>query len=455
MNRYLYQSVVPYEEGGTNMKAVKVFAVVLLLASFAVAPALASFGTTVSSVTVQNTGAAEATVTFTFYNEAGAAFTPDPLTTDGTVSNPFMLDPGESYELYMPNANLADGKYSLVIASDQPVVAVSNVVRTFGSLGYNGTFAGFSMGSDEIYMPSITNNCWGYYSELSVQNTGDAATDITVDFGGGLTATKTNIAPGASAHWDFATGAPPGLGACVSAIITADQPIAAVDNQYNQAGFLQTYNSFLMGAGEWGVTALYNGYYGWASSLDIQNVGEAETTVTVAFSDGDDDVTCVLDPGEKCQPYMPNEKSLGTTLFAASVSADDPLVVVVNAANGTASLAQSSNAVAAGGMMASIPAAYNGYFGWNSSWACVNLGAVATDLTINYDGFGDYTFTGLAAGETLEVYVPTDAEGPTAGNRSAVMVESSAAPIACTYNASQDALIGTGDWAFSGNAFAE
>lgn len=437
------------------MKAVKVLAVVLLLTSVAVVPALADFGTTVSSVTVQNTGDAMATVTFTFYNEAGTAFTPDPLTTDGIVPNPFFLDPGESYELYMPKAALADGKYSLVIASDQPVVALSNVVRNLGTTGYNGTFAGFSMGSDEIYMPSITHNCYGYYSELSVQNTGDAATDITVDFGGGLTDTAAGILPGASAHWDMSTDAPVGLGTCVSAIVTADQPIAAVDNQYNQAGFLQTYNSFLMGATEWGVTALYNGYYGWASSLDIQNVGAAATTVTVEFSDGDADYQCTIAPGAKCQPYMPNEKTLGTTLFAASVSADEPLVVVVNSANGTASLAQSSNAVAAGGMMASIPAAYNGYYGWNSSWACVNLGAVATNLTVTYDGYGDYIVTGLAAGDSLEVYVPGDADGPTLGNRSAVMVESSAAPIACTYNASQDALIGTGDWAFSGNAFAE
>jgi len=437
------------------MKAVKFIALVLLLAVVAVVPALADFGTTVSSVTVQNTGTDTATVTFTFYDEAGVAYTPDPLTSDGLVANPFPLAVGESYELYMPNANLADGKYSLVIASDQPVVAVSNVVRDYGTLGYNGTFAGFSMGADDIYLPSITNNCYGYYSELSVQNTGDAATDITVDFGGGLSDTASDVMPGASAHWDMTTDAPAGLGTCVSAIVSADQPIAAVDNQYNQAGFLQTYNAFLMGAMDWGVTALYNGYYGWASSLDIQNVSDMTTTVTISFSDGDTPYECELAPGAKCQPYMPNVKTMPTDLFAASVSADQNVVVVLNSANGTASLAQSSNAVSAGGMDASIPAAYNGYYGWNSSWACVNLGGVATDLEISYDGFGSYTATDLAAGDSLEVYVPNDVEGPTLGNRSAVMVHSTAAPIACTYNASQDQLIGTGDWALSGNAFAE
>jgi hypothetical protein len=427
-----------------------------LLAAVAVVPALAEFGTTVSSVTVQNTGDGTATITFTFYDELGVPDTPTPLVVGPPeVPNPFTLEPGESYELYMPNANLDDGKYSLVIASDEPVVAVSNVVREFGETGYNGTFAGFSMGMDEIYMPSITNDCYGYFSELSVQNTGDMATDITVDFGGGLSDTAADVEPGASAHWDLSTGAPPGLGTCVSAIISADQPIAAVDNQYNQAGFLQTYNSFLMGGTEWGVTALYNNYYGWSSSLDIQNVGMTTTLVTVEFSDGDTPFECTIDPGEKCQPYMPNEKTMATDLFAATVSADQELVVAVNAANGGASLAQTSNAVAAGGMMASIPAAYNGYFGWNSSWACVNLGDVPTDLTVTYDGFGSYSVMGLGAGESLEVYVPTDADGPTLGNRAAVIVESSDAPIACTYNATQDALVGTGDWAFSGNAFAE
>jgi hypothetical protein len=85
----------------------------------------------------------------------------------------------------------------------------------------------------------------------------------------------------------------------------------------------------------------------------------------------------------------------------------------------------------------------------------VNLGGVATDLMVDYDGFGSYTVTDLQPGDSLEVYVPLDTDGPTAGNRAAVMVESTAAPIACTYNATQDQLIGTGDWAFSGNAFAE
>jgi hypothetical protein len=444
------------------MKILKVIGLVTVLLAIIIVPAWADFGTTVSSVTVQNTGTDTATISFTFYDETGTEVFPDPLVVGPPeVANPFTLEPGESYELYMPSANLADGKYSLVISSDQPVVAVSNVIRDYSGTGYNGTFAGFAAGADTIYMPSIVYEYYGYNSELSVQNTGAADTDITIDYAcptGVYSDTAAAVGPGASAHFDLANNPPTGLpsnSAC-SATVMADEPVVAIDNQYNQAGFLQTYNGFLAGADVLNVTALYNGYYGWASSLDIQNVGITDTVVTVAYSDGDDDSTCALAAGDKCQLYMPTVKSLATTLFAATISSDgEPLVAVHNAAHAS-SLAQTSNAISAGGMTASIPVGYNDYYGWNSSWACVNMSATdATTLTVSYDGYGTYDIADLAAGDSVEVYVPADADGPTAGNRAAVTILSSAADIACTYNANQGALVGTGDWSLAGNAFSE
>ncbi len=445
------------------MKTLKLFGLVTIMLAIMIAvPAMADFGTTASSITVQNTGTSVATVSFTFYDASGSAYSPNPLTSDGSAkANPFTLNAGESYELYMPNANLADGKYSLVISSDQPVVAVSNVIRDYSGTGYNGTFAGFSEGATTVYMPSIVYDYYDYYSELSIQNTGSAATNITVDYScpdGTYQDTASGVAPGAAAHFSLADSPPTGMtggntnGAC-SATISASEPVAAVDNQYNQDGFLQTYNGFLAGATALKVTALYNGYYGWNSSLDIQNVGAAATNVTVTYSDGETDTCTALAVGDKCFFYMPGKAS-ATTLFAASISAGEPLVAVHNAANNLG-LAQTSNSASSGGTTASIPAGYNGYYGWNSSWACINLGTVDTDLTVAYAGYGTYNITGLGAGESHEQFVPNDSAGPTTGQRASVTVTSSATDIACTYNANQDLLIGTGDWALAGNAFAE
>jgi len=154
-----------------------------------------------SSFTVQNVGDGQAAVLVTFYNENGVAYTPDPL--NAGKPNPFTLDPGASFEVYVPGIPaLADGRYSVVISSDQEIVAIANLIgqNTAGTVFYNGSYSGMSAGAESVYLPSIVYEYYNWNSLVSIQNAGSAATDVTVTYtcaGSTAVHTKTNLQPGA------------------------------------------------------------------------------------------------------------------------------------------------------------------------------------------------------------------------------------------------------------------
>lgn len=133
----------------------KKLAILIILAMMLTVPAYAQLGDTDnSSFTIQNLGTAVATVTVTFYSEAGVASTPNPILTG--VSNPFTLASGAKQEIHMPSVlNLADGRYSVVIESTEPIGVIANLIgRTGGGAPfYNSSYSGFDMGATTIYFP--------------------------------------------------------------------------------------------------------------------------------------------------------------------------------------------------------------------------------------------------------------------------------------------------------------
>jgi hypothetical protein len=151
----------------------KKLAVLILLASLVAVPAYAQLGDTDnSSFVIQNLGAGPATVTVTFYNEAGNPFTPNPILTG--VANPFTLAAGQKQDIYMPAVlGLADGRYSVVIESTEPIGVVANLIgqSAGGAPFYNGSYSGFDMGATTIYFPSTQYRFYNWNSLMSVQNT--------------------------------------------------------------------------------------------------------------------------------------------------------------------------------------------------------------------------------------------------------------------------------------------
>lgn len=452
------------------MKFTKVlpFFAILALLFVAVTPVYAQLGTTdISSFTVQNIDTVSASVTVRFVSEAGVVTTPPTL--NSGKANPFTLIPGESFEVYTPGIAIADlpsGRYSVVIESTAQVVAIANLVGQ-GSVYFNGSYSGFSSGATTFYLPAAVFNYYGWYSLISVQNVGSAATDVTVTItcsnGTTGTLTATGVPANASHHFVLKSQVPTGFTAATSCngsaqVTSTTQPIVVVDNQSSPTGGnTQSYSGMSAGSSSLYAAALYKGYYGWNSSLSIRKIAAGNTTVTITYSDATTSTCNLTDAAPGCSLYMPTAHS-ASGLFGATITSSPAmsLVAVVNAANG--SQAQTYNAVGSGSGTVGIPSVMKAYYGWNTSFTCQNVGSTATTLHIAYDGYAGnaYNTASLAGGATVEVYTPSEAFLPASHQGGATVTANTAgASITCIVNFNNATQMSStvGDWSMSYNAF--
>jgi hypothetical protein len=472
----------------------KKLSILILLALVVTVPAYAQLGDTDnSSFVIQNLGAADATVTVTFYDEAGAGTTPNPLLPggDGTcgtgddVANPFVLSAAAKQDVVMANVcSLADGRYSVVIESTEPLAVVANLIgNEAGTTFYNGSYSGFDAGATTIYYPSTQYEFYNWNSLISVQNTtGSAITaDLYVysELGAEVAHVQQSVPGFASYHWDLETvGAGMGLTAGLngSAKVLCSGACVGTDNQTADGGFTQSYNAFLGGDTTLYAPSLYYGYYTWNGSLKVQNIGAGATNIDVLYT---------LEGGGTCDPpaeniaagqalyhYLPAEwagwgcASATDKIIGAIITSDSENVVgVVNAANpNKQAQTYGTFAVVDGAASVGLPVIMNAYYGWNTAFVCQNLdNAAAATVTYSYGGVGcpaDPVYAGcsfsLAAGEAKSVYQPADLDATT--GLYAVTVTATGANVACIANETQAAnqqAGNMGDWSMSYNGFGQ
>jgi hypothetical protein len=460
------------------VKKISLIALVVALALAIVAlPASAQLGDVDnSSFTVQNVGNDEATVQLTFYDEDGTALDDEISTLDPSgTPNPFTLDPDESYEVNLPDIpNLDDGRYSVMISSSQPVVAIANLIgqNSAGSVFYNGSYSGVSgeEGATTVYLPAIVYEYYKWNSLVSIQNVGQYETDVTVTYncgGSTYTHTKNDLSAGAAVHFDLETNAPSGMPSKCNGsaeIVSTDssgqgaQPVIVVDNQTAAgAGNTQSYNGFASGDSPVYVPALYDGYYTWNSSLNIRKIGSGTAQVDVTYSDGSS-ADCELTNTEPSCLLLMDQASDhpgSSKKFGATISSTLPIVAIANAAN-PSNQAQSYSGISGGSDSVGVPTVMNAYYGWNTSLTCQNVGDVDTTLNISYQDYtaDAYNTASLGPGDNIEINQPAESFLPTKYRGSvAVTANSSGAEVACivnlTHPANQSA--GTGDWSMSYN----
>jgi len=472
----------------------KKLSILILLALVVAVPAYAQLGDTDnSSFVIQNLGAADATVTVTFYDEAGADATPNPLLpgADGTcgtgddVANPFVLAAAAKQDVVMANVcTLPDGRYSVVIESTEPLAVVANLIgNEGGTTFYNGSYSGFDAGAATIYYPSTQYEFYNWNSLISVQNTtGSAITAdlyIYTELGTEAAHVQESIPGFASYHWDLETvGAGMGLTAGLngSAKVICSGACVGTDNQTADGGFTQSYNAFLGGDTTLYAPSLYYGYYTWNGSLKVQNIGAGATNIDVLYT---------LEGGGTCDPpaeniaagqalyhYLPAEwgnwgcASATDKIIGAIITSDSENVVgVVNAANpNKQAQTYGTFAVVDGAAAVGLPVIMNAYYGWNTAFVCQNLDDTASaTVTYSYGGVGcpaDPVYAGcsfsLAAGEAKSVYQPADLDATT--GLYAVTVTATGANVACIANETQAAnqqAGNKGDWSMSYNGFGQ
>jgi hypothetical protein len=397
------------------MKALKVFALAMLMLLVAVPFAGAQTITWNSSFTVVNLGSADATVTATFYDEAGTDFTPNPLV-PGSVDNPFTLGPGASQIIVMAfvNDTLPDGRYSVVLSADQPIVAIANLAGFQDpNINYNGSYSGSEdVGQVSAYLPSVSNAFYDWYSHLSIQNLTNAAMDVTVEFFAGATTPIAAITDNVPAYtsWHLNVddaGITPALPTNWngSAKVTAAGPVAVVNNDYNQGvslGAEQTYSGAVAGSNDLYCPGLYDQFVGiWISSLNVQNIGAADANITVYYSDGTSETAVVAPNAAFFKVYW---EGTYPGFFSAHVNGDQPLVAVANATSGSSS--QTYECASTGATELRTPLAMKWFIGqYNTGIQVQNIGTTAADITITYEG-GCTETQNAAAGGVVIFYTP-------------------------------------------------
>jgi len=417
------------------MKALKGLALAMLLVLVAVPFIGAQTVTWKSSFTVVNLSPDDdATVTVTFYDDAGDYFAPNPLLPDNPATpeneeilNPFTLLPETSRIIVMEFVDdLPDGeRYAVIVSADQPIVTMANLEGSDTlTFSYHGSYrAGADMGQLIAYLPSVSNAFYDWYSHLSIQNLAGVEMAITVSFyNSGENASTTPVATitedvPAYATWRL-TMDDPGISPALpldwngAAIVESAGPLAVINNDYNQnwlPGAEQTYNGLVGGALDLYCPGLYDQFIGkWISSLNVQNVGATTATVTINYSDGQVDNVEIAPNASYLGVYM---NGAHDTFFAAHVESTNgqPLVAIANASTepregSSVYSAQTYECASAGATELYTPLAMKWFIGrYNTGIQVQNIGTTATDICIEYEGYAAYPEcqSGVAANDVV------------------------------------------------------
>lgn len=378
-------------------KIARAVLILLVLAGMGAAVASAQF-TSVTSFQVQNLSSDTAAVQLVFYDANGD--TVDAATLSDTIA-------GNSSKLYTQgnNTNLPQGfNGSVVVSSDKPVAAIGvQEARNASNQVYQGTYSGFSsdQAADTFYVPTVMKAFYGYTTEISVQNAGTANVNVTISYAGGHTDSITGLKPG-QVH-RFNNASTPGMpdGYIGSGIISASGgQVVAVVNQNNVAALQQqTYEGFSTAAS--GTTlytpVLMKSFYGFNTSVQVQNVGAGSTSVTIHYSNGASD-TQTLPTGQGYLFTQGNEGALPSGWIGSAyiTSTAENIVAVVNQQNTGTGKAASYNAFASSATRFVGPNVMKTFYNFNTSVQVQNVSATATTCTAEFSNGTSQTSPSLA-----------------------------------------------------------
>lgn len=263
---------------------------------------------------VQNAGTAAANVTVKY--------------SDGTEATG-TIPVGAAKVFNQASETHSQAVFAGTITSNQPVVAA--VIQEANTAANRVMFAytGISSGTTNPVFPLINANNSGYITGAQIQNAGAAASSITLSYtpaGAGTACTETQtIQPGAVAIFSLysfhASAAIPngGTSTCVrgqrfvgSAKVTGNSASVNLVGQANQLlpgvnG--EAYNAFSV-ADATNVVVLpliMDRNSGFFTGINVQNVGDAATTVKCTFTNASYTIEKTLQPGEALNDIQQNK----------------------------------------------------------------------------------------------------------------------------------------------------
>ncbi len=256
----------------------KTLRVVLILALVAIAVGLSpmtakagAFASYASSIQLQNLDGDTSTVNLFFYDKNGNEVANVVDTLDAYGQKYWYPLPAEVGDTF-------DG--SVVVTSTTNVASISNIV------GGNGTasaaYIAESAGALTVTLPVLMKANGAFSSWFNVQNAGSDVADITVTYSDGTTNSFADLAKGAAHTFDNA--AETHNSKIFAATVTSDQPIV-VTVILESTRVLFAHNGFTAPSTE-PVMPLINIQPSKSiqTGVNLANAGDAETTVTVAYT---------------------------------------------------------------------------------------------------------------------------------------------------------------------------
>jgi hypothetical protein len=355
----------------------------------------------------------------TYYTSTGSTVTQSAQIPAG-ASLTFFNGQGGTVAMLAP----AGFRGSVVISSDQPIAAITNLIGS----GIGESYGGFANGSQTVSVPLITRNNFGNTTVLTVQNTGSASTNVTVTYtpgtvgNTGVTDTAT-IPAGASVNFEQSSKTALGDRFVGSATITASAggSIVAIVNQEvsGSATQLMTYNGFTAAGSSIAVPLLVANNYGALTGLQIQNTGSSSASVTVTYtpntvSDAGTAASVCGTPaaetvtitagGSKTFIQAGGDSAEGFNNFFATcryvggatiTASGGSLVAIVNQVSGGSASSYESFSVSNATNIVKVPLAMANNFGNFTGIQIQNVGSSSAQVTLTY-GANTVTDAGTA-----------------------------------------------------------
>ena len=407
-----------------------------------------------------------ATITIEFYDTSGT------LVYTYVDSTPIAAGDAKTYYVpaILPDSAATSFRGSAVVSSERNIAAIVNENAGSGA-GYDqppgilrGSYTGIRAAetATALYMPVAVKAFYGFNSQLVVQNAG-ATADITFEFfddtGASIaTYVASSVAANASAIVELdtltpSTGSIPG-GFGGSAKVTSTSNLAGMANNMtsSEPAVLQTYNAFA--ASDGGSTlyapALFNDYYGYVSSIQVQNIGSVSTDITVTYIDNIVKTATGVGPNKAALFYQPSEGHAAGWTGSAKVtsSAADVVAVVAQLSSVKAS---NYNAASGGATTIVAPALSKAFYGYDTALTVMNVGTVATDISVSYSDGLSASCTNLQPGDSCQFF--NWLEGHASGWSGSGTITSTAADVMGIVNQENRAK-SDGDWQYSYNCLA-
>ena len=319
----------------------KALIILLIIVVIMIVPGMVfaqAYGTSfTTSVTYQNVGTGDATITVSFYPDSTTT-TPINITTDP-------LPPNASSSLYIGSlSNVSAGfQGSAVIQSDQPIVATMVQLPQGANRGTNNRplANGFSQGSEKVLIATVLKNTYNTNTVFSVQNAGSSATDATFKFydtSANLVYSFTeNIQPGAAFYVDAGTLS--GLGSSFngSAVVetTGGEIVGGAMELSSSGAGASSFEGVGSGSQKIYMPSALCSAYGADTAYAVQNTNLTSTaTVTVTYSNGVED-TKSIPAGAKGSFVACNAPSMTAGYSGSAVITSDQPVIAIGKAYGS------------------------------------------------------------------------------------------------------------------------